>query len=352
MNSSRQSKHTLIYMFLAAQLYLTTAKIAMADFFFGAPENLGPIVNSTDWEGVFDISSDGLELYFGSDRPGGRGDWDLWVTTRNTVTEPWQPPVNLGIPLNSFRGEGAPCISHDGLSLYFGSGRPGGVGEWDIYVTTRTTIEESWGAPTNLGTAINSASDESCPSITPDGLTLYFQSKQPGGEGGIDLYVSTRPSSSSPWGPAVNLGPTVNHPGNDNFPSISDDGLRLYFSHFFPSTVELWVTTRASLTDPWSQPVDLDLVAVTPRFSPDGSIVYIGSHEYGSYGGGDLFQVGVQPIVDFNGDGFTDLVDLTMLIDNWETDDTLFDIGPLPWGDGVVDIEDLKVFITHWELEQ
>ena len=79
--------------------------------------------------------------------------------------------------------------------------------------------------------------------------------------------------------------------------------------------------------------------------------MYIGSHEYGSYGGGDLFQVAVRPIVDFNSDGITDLVDLVMLIDNWGTDDTLYDIGPMPWGDGVVDVEDLKVFIMHWEEE-
>jgi serine/threonine protein kinase/Tol biopolymer transport system component len=260
---------------------------------FGTPENLGPIVNSTDWEGVFDISSDGLELYFGSDRPGGRGDWDLWVTTRSAVAEPWQPPVNLGMPLNTLHGEGAPCISHDGLTLYFGSGRPGGVGEWDIYASTREAIEASWGDPVNLGAVINSVSDESSPSITPDGLTLYFQSKRLGGEGGVDLYVTTRSSPSNSWSPAVNLGPTVNHPGHDNFPCISDDGLRLYFSHYFPNTVELWVTTRASLADPWSLPVDLGLVAVTPRFSPDGSVMYIGSNKYSGYGAADLFQVPV-----------------------------------------------------------
>ena len=63
----------------------------------------------------------------------------------------------------------------------------------------------------------------------------------------------------------------------------------------------------------------------------------------------DIWQVSIKPIVDFNTDGIVDLVDLVMLIDNWETDDSVFDIGPMPWGDGVVDVEDLKVFISHWE---
>ena len=351
MNRSGQPHPTFIWLLLGAITYLITAKDAMADFVFGTPENLGPTVNSPYWEGVFDVSSDGLELYFGSDRPGGRGGGDLWVTTRTSVADPWEAPVNLGAPVNGSYGEGAPCISHDGLSLYFGSGRPGGSGGWDIYITTRATLEDLWGNPVNLGTAVNSASDESSPSISPDGLSLYFQSGRPGGTGGIDIYVSTRTSTSEPWGPAVNLGPIVNHSGNDNFPSISDDGLRLYFSHFFSNTVQLWVTTRTSISDAWSQPVNLGWVAVSPRFSADGSVMYIGSHEYGSYGGGDLFQVAVRPIVDFNSDGITDLVDLVMLIDNWGTDDTLYDIGPMPWGDGVVDVEDLKVFIMHWEEE-
>ena len=79
--------------------------------------------------------------------------------------------------------------------------------------------------------------------------------------------------------------------------------------------------------------------------------MYFTSRAYGGYGDADLFQVPTQPIVDFNGDDIIDLVDLVMLIDNWETDNTLYDIGPMPWGDGVVDREDLKVFIVYWEDE-
>jgi len=86
-------------------------------------------------------------------------------------------------------------------------------------------------------------------------------------------------------------------------------------------------------------------------FSVDGSTLVFDSDQGGGYGQYDIWQVSVIPIVDFNADGKVDLVDLVMLIDNWGTDKTLYDIGPFAWGDGIVDIEDLKVFIAEWEKQ-
>jgi hypothetical protein len=169
------------------------------------------------------------------------------------------------------------------------------------------------------------------------------------------MYMTTRPTINDPWGTPVRLGPTIN-PGIEHdsaHPSISEDGLLLYFNRFLSATVvELWATTRASVTDSWRPPVNMasmGLNGVTPTFFGDGSMMYLSSMEPGGNGKPDLFQAPMLPVVDFSDDGLIDLVDLTMLIDNWGTDDTLYDIGPMPWGDGVVDIEDLKVFIEHWE---
>ena len=63
------------------------------------------------------------------------------------------------------------------------------------------------------------------------------------------------------------------------------------------------------------------------------------------------YEASIFPVVDFNAEGKVDLVDLVMLIQNWGTNKTLCDIGPMPWGDGKVDIEDLKVFMTYYEKE-
>jgi len=115
-------------------------EVANADFTFGTPTNLGPTVNSSSYEGEPGISADGLEMYFDSERPGRYGRWDIWVTSRTNVTEPWGTPVNLGPKVNGPQDDVCACISSDGLELYFTSrNRPGGYGAHDIWVSTRET---------------------------------------------------------------------------------------------------------------------------------------------------------------------------------------------------------------------
>lgn len=86
---------------------------AKADFTFGTPKNLGPAINSTSNETVVCLSPDGLEMYFMSDRPGGSGDWDIWVTKRAATDGDWGPSENLGPTVNSPEFEGGAYISPD-----------------------------------------------------------------------------------------------------------------------------------------------------------------------------------------------------------------------------------------------
>lgn len=357
MNRSRKTNAVLMCGLVIAGILLITGDDARADFVFGTPENLGPAVNSAYLDGICDISSDGLELYFECDRPGTAGDSDIWITTRKTVTDPWEPTHKLGGPVNGPYSDYGPCIARDGLTLYFSSTRPGGSGGADIYMTTRQTVEDPWEQPVNLGPIVNGSAWDHCPSISADGLSLVFGSnREKTGTAYSTLcyiYATTRPTTDDPWDVPVRLGPAVN-PGlayDSDYPSISADGLSLYFRLQLSETKGLWAATRTSTSEPWNRVVDLGMRGASPRFSADGSIMYFTSRAYGGYGDADLFQVPTQPIVDFNGDDIIDLVDLVMLIDNWETDNTLYDIGPMPWGDGVVDREDLKVFIVYWEDE-
>ena len=333
--------------------------VAKADFTFGTATNLGPTINSSADDVVPTISGDGLELYFTSDRPGGSGGSDLWVAMRETIEDPWGTPVNLGPTVNSPYNEGSPSISPDGLALYFDdypNPRPGGVGGVDIWVTTRPTVSDPWGTPVNLGPTVNSGGRDGGPSISADGLALFLYSNRSGGYGVNDIWVARRPTTSDPWSTPVNLGPPVSTSSGACCPSISADGRTLFFGSRRPGGqggTDLWVTTRASVSDPWGTPVNLGPTVNSSSgddgasISADGLMLFFGSDRPGGLGSIDLWQVSIVPVVDLNGDGIVDSADMCIMVDHWGTDESLCDIGPMPWGDGIVDVQDLIVLAEH-----
>ena len=146
---------------------------AKADFTFGEPTNLGPMVNSTDSETGPSLSTDGLALYFRSSRSGGYGSRDIWVAMRQTVDDPSWEAVNLGPTVNTEHIESNPDISADGLTLYFYSDRPGGYGDRDLWISTRSTTNDSWSEPVNLGPAVNSSYREGGPTISADAYAAH-----------------------------------------------------------------------------------------------------------------------------------------------------------------------------------
>jgi len=335
-------------------------KVAQADFVFGTPTNLGSIVNSSAWDGSPAISADGLTLYFRSMRPGPHTP-SIWRATRATKYDPWNTSVNSAALLNSGRYDNTPCISADGLTLYFSSGRNGGHGNADIWVCTRETTERQWGAAKNLGELVNSLAEEWQPSVSADGLPLFFGSNRAGGYGDYDMYVTMRPSRSVPWGPAENLGPTVNHERLDGNPNISADGLTLFFASDRPGgygSQDLWMTTRVTTEDPWTEPVNLgprvnsSATEAEPSISADGQTLYFSDWpdlRPGGFGEADLWQVSIEPMVDFNNDGIVNIKDLTEFIEHWGLEDAVHDLAPPPFGDGLVDEQDLEVLMDHWD---
>jgi len=291
--------------------------------------------------------------------PGGYGGADLWVTTRETTGDEWGPRMNLGSTINSPAADTAPCISADGLSLYFSSDRPGGYGNYDLWMSTRSTTKDAWTAPVNFGPSVNSPADESFVSISGDGLHIYlaeWQRARPGGCGSADLWLTTRPTISDPWGEPVNLGPTVNSSAYDADHSISADGLSLYFTSTRSGGLgneDIWMTRRATAFDPWAAPVNLgpsinsSAHDAFPNFSADGYTLYFSSSRPGGFGGYDLWQVSTNPVVDFNGDGSVDGKEVLVLVDHWGQNEPSCDIGPTPMGDGVVNLQDLMVLAEH-----
>jgi Tol biopolymer transport system component len=327
---------------------LVGAGSAKADFIWGTPTNLGPVVNTGSADARPDISADGLSVYFNSNRSGGYGNHDIYVTTRATKDDDWGPPINLGPNVNSSLTDNEPDISADGLTLYFSSGG-------DIWVATRTTTEDGWGPRVKLGPTVNSLGGNYGPSISADGLELFFTSDRPGGYGDSDLWVTTRETTQDEWGEPVNLGSTINSSVQDQSPSISADGLMLFFDcgPDGSNDWDLWVTKRATKSDPWGEPVNLGPAVnsssweCAPSISDDGSTLVFWSSRPGGSGSSDLWQVSIEPVVDFNSDGIVDSVDMCIMIDHWGENYSLCDIGPSPLGDGIVDVQDLIVLAEH-----
>ncbi len=141
-----------------------------------APKNLGPLVNSSEWESQPSLSADGRTLYFVSDRRGGMGRRDIWVSTLNDKGH-WTRAKNVGKPINTSYDEISPFIHVNNRILYFASNGLTGFGGYDIFFTERdTTIH--WGEPVNLGSPINNHEDQFSLFITADGKRGYYSHEE------------------------------------------------------------------------------------------------------------------------------------------------------------------------------
>jgi hypothetical protein len=146
-----------------------------------SPQNLGTILNTSNNETDPLISSDGNLLVFASDRSGGQGGYDLWMAKK--IGGIWQTPVNMGNVINSSNSEVCPWMSPDTLHIYFTSDRAGGYGSWDIWMSQK--VGGQWQTPINLGPNINSGTIDAASFLTDTERTIYFQSN-------LDLWTSQK----------------------------------------------------------------------------------------------------------------------------------------------------------------
>ena len=269
--------------------------------------------NTAALEGCPYIAPDGRTFFMASNRPGGLGGIDIWVSTRDKEDRPWGEPLNVGAPINSAANDFCPTMARDQHTFYFASNRPGGCGGDDLYVT-RFRDDGTVDEPENLGCQVNSAgneagpfeleepgvgrvlyfsstraggysteapgpltgdadiyrsewrgdayglaqlvrdvnsaSDDGQPNLRRDALEIFFFSNRPGTLGGNDIYSATRAKASDMWSTPVNLGPQVNSAASETRPSLSWDGMMLYFGSTRPGegSSDIYVTTREVLT--------------------------------------------------------------------------------------------------------
>ena len=127
-------------------------------------------------------------MYFASNRPG-LGDWDIYVSTLGD--DGVFGDAVLVPELSSPSRDAHPTITCDGLEIFLASNREGSYGGIDLWVSTRSTTSDTWSTPVNLGPTINTIDDERAPYLSADGRKLYFTSNRPGGFGLDDFYVTT-----------------------------------------------------------------------------------------------------------------------------------------------------------------
>ncbi len=184
-------------------------------------------VNTDQNEGTQQISADGRLLVFTAcDRKDGMGRCDIYYAERQHGG--WSKPSNMGPPINTGAWESQPSIAANGQALYFASNREGGFGGTDIWVSYRQP-NGRWGKPENLGPMVNTSGNDQSPFIHPDGRTLYFMSDGHPGFGGSDLYKTQRNPDGS-WSIPQNLGYPINTRQDESALVLSLDGTTAYFS--------------------------------------------------------------------------------------------------------------------------
>jgi hypothetical protein len=257
---------------------------------FGAPAIVAELAAP---DGSFDekptLTSSMLELYFLSDRDGGPGGGgDVWRSERANVTDPWGAP-ELVAEVSGPSRETSPAIGADGTTLWVASDRDGGLGGLDIWVSTRdpANSDAGWSPPATVP-ELNSSGDEIPRPPGGHGLIMPL-SRRSDANASYQMYSATRAiaAASATWSAPTPI-PSVNTANLDDDGYLTDDGLTLYFSSDrLNGTQDLFVTERSDLASPFALPVPLETLNTStyderdPWVSPDGHEIYFTSDRIG-----------------------------------------------------------------------
>lgn len=151
------------------------------------PTHLNSNINTDYWEGSCTISADGKTLFFASERPGGYGGRDIWMSEK--VNGDWGPPVNLGPKINTQYDEDAPFIHPDGITMFFSSKGHVSIGGYDIMFSIKK--DGDWSEPHSMGIPLNTTEDDRYYVINAKGDKGFFSSDRSGGKGLQDIYEVT-----------------------------------------------------------------------------------------------------------------------------------------------------------------
>jgi hypothetical protein len=257
---------------------------------FGTPVALASL-NSAQNDVNLSLSPDGLVGYIASDRTGAIGGYDIWMATRNSTADAFGAAVSVG-GVNGSSNDVDPRISRDGLRLFMRSDRDA-TNSNDILVATRTTTLANFGTPAAVA-GINSTASEEEPFLMPDEKTIYFESSRPGGLGGYDIYTATVGSGGT-FGPPQAVG-SLNSAAHDTSTVLTSDGLTIYFgsTRNAGKGYDIFVSRRSTLADGFGNPQLVTELSGTAddwpsELSPDGCTLYFVSTRAAGTGAADLY---------------------------------------------------------------
>jgi outer membrane protein OmpA-like peptidoglycan-associated protein len=190
------------------------------------PEQISKSINTADNEGTCTISADGRTLVLTAcNRPDSYGGCDLYISRKEG--KDWSTPQNLGDVINTRDRETQPSLSADGRTLYFSSDRRGGVGKDDIWVTYLDS-KGKWKEPKNMGPVINTPDEEIAPFIHANGHTLFYSSNGLPGMGGFDIFMTKRLDTT--WSEPQNIGYPINTVAEQVGLFITSNGKNAYYT--------------------------------------------------------------------------------------------------------------------------
>lgn len=220
---TRQVKDSSSYMGKQEDFYFSTRGAEN----WNVAVNAGKPLNTNGNEGAQTISADGRTMVFTAcNRSEGAGRCDLYISVKEG--ESWSIPKNMGAGINTKYTETQPSLSADGKMLFFASDRPGGKGMVDLYVTSMND-NGAWKAPVNMDLPINTPGQEMSPFIHPDGQTFYFSSDEHVGLGGYDIFIS-RKDSAGKWSIPENIGYPINTNADEIGLIVNAKGNTAYYS--------------------------------------------------------------------------------------------------------------------------
>lgn len=222
----------------------------VTDFEYQNFRQLGKEVNSSDHDGSIQLDKDDKTLYYYHKS-------DIWKIDIDSEAKDKAEAKKLGLHVNSDQHEPSIFFSYDGKKLFIVSDRPGGFGGLDIYISDKIG-EDEWSEPRNLGPKVNTAEDEDAPYLDPDEKTLYFSSKGHSSMGGFDIFRTT--GSDTLWSNPVNIGFPVNTPADDIYFTMTERYNRGYYASSDlngKGAMDLYRITFADERDPVAELVGL-----------------------------------------------------------------------------------------------